>query len=149
MDKSNKDLIIEISLVVIFLIIVIPVCVNASAKFRDAKIKAECNNNISINIATRNSDKIIEMRNMNKKTSKINLVLKITKYANEYAINLNDEIKNLKDMTHTEDENNYYFDLGDFEVEKYNEVKFKLLLVNNNVDSENITYSFITEDVNC
>ena len=149
MDKSNKDLIIEISLVMIFLIIVIPVCVNASAKFRNAKAKAECNNNISINIATRNTDKIIEMRNMNKKTSKINLVLKITKYVNEYAINLNDEIKNLNDMAHTEDENNYYFDLGDFEVEKYNEIKFKLLLVNNNVDSENITYSFITEDVNC
>ena len=56
MEKSNKELILEIALVVIFLLIVIPVCVNASAKFRSAKQKVACNNNISINIATRNSE---------------------------------------------------------------------------------------------
>ena len=149
MDKSNKDLIIEIIFVAIFLIIIVPVCVNASAKFREAKQKAECNNKLSINIATKNTNKIIEMRNMNNKVSKVTLILKITKYSNEYAINLNNEIKNLNDMEKIEDENNYYFNLGSYEVEKYNEVKFKLLLINNKVDTENITYSFITEAENC
>ncbi|MBQ6495339.1 MAG: hypothetical protein IJI49_04990 [Bacilli bacterium] len=149
MEKSNKDLIIEIAFVTIFLLIVVPVCVNASANFREAKLKAECSNNISINIATKNSNKIIEMTNLNKKPSKTKLILKITKYINEYAINLNDEIKKLNDMDHTEDDNNYYFNLGTYEVEKYNEVKFKLLLINNLVDSENITYSFITEEESC
>ena len=52
-------------------------------------------------------------------------------------------------MEKIEDENNYYFNLGSYEVEKYNEVKFKLLLINNKVDTENITYSFITEAENC
>ena len=133
----------------IFLLIIVPVCVNASAKFREAKLKAECNSNISINIATKNTNKIIEMSNLNKKPSKTKLILKITKFVNEYAINLNDEIKKLNEMDHTEDENNYYFNLGTYEVEKYNEVKFKLLLTNNLVESENITYSFITEEESC
>lgn len=149
MEKSNKDLIIEIGFVTIFLLIIVPVCVNASAKFREAKLKAECNSNISINIATKNTNKIIEMSNLNKKPSKTKLILKITKFVNEYAINLNDEIKKLNEMDHTEDENNYYFNLGTYEVEKYNEVKFKLLLTNNLVESENITYSFITEEESC
>ena len=149
MEKSNKDLIIEIGFVTIFLLIIVPVCVNASAKFREAKLKAECNSNISINIATKNTNKIIEMSNLNKKPSKTKLILKITKFVNEYAINLSDEIKKLNEMDHTEDENNYYFNLGTYEVEKYNEVKFKLLLTNNLVESENITYSFITEEESC
>ena len=149
MEKTNKELIFEISLVTLFLIIIIPVCVNASANFNKAKEKALCNSNISINIATKNSNKIIEMRNMNKKASNVKLILKITKYSNKYAININNEIKNLDEMEHTEDENNYYYNLGSYEVDKYNEINFKLLLLENVVDRENITYSFITEEENC
>lgn len=149
MKKSNKDLIIEISIVSLFLIIIIPACVNASAKFNEAKAKAACNSKISINIATKSDNKIIEMRNMNKKTSQVNLILKITKYSNKYAVSINDNVRELSDIEHTEDENNYYYNLGTFEVEKYNEVKFRLLLLENIVDMENITYSFITEEANC
>ena len=149
MEKSNKDLIIEIILVTVFLIIIVPVCVNASAKYRNAKLKAECNSKISINIEVKNSDKIIEMHNMNKKPTNVKLILKITKYINEYAINVNDEIKNLNDISHTEDEENYYFNLGSYEVDKYNEVKFRLLQINNIIESESITYSFIAEEENC
>ncbi len=149
MERTNKEIIIELCLVTLFLLIIIPVCVNASAKFRLAKEKASCNNNISINIATKDSNKIIEMYNLSKEKTNVRLILKISKYVNEYAVNVNDEIKNLKDLTRTEDDNNYYFNLGTYDVEKYNEVKFKLMLINNVVETENITYSFMTEEENC
>ena len=149
MNKSNKELILEIVIMVIFLIIAIPACVNASNKYNKRKELLLCNSNVSVNIKTKEDNKIVELTNLNNSRSKVNLILKISKYSNEYAINVDDEYIELKTLTHTEDDNHYYYNLGSYEFEKTKDIKFKLILLESRIDLENITYSFMTEEENC
>ena len=149
MNKSNKELLLEIIIMAIFLAVAIPACVNASNKYNRRKEELMCNSNISVDIKNNNNNKIIELTNLNKKASKVNLILKISKYSNEYAVNIDDNYYELKTMSRTEDENYYYYNIGAYEIEKNKEVKFKLQLLESKVDEESITYSFMTEEENC
>ena len=149
MNKSNKELILEIIIMALFVIIIVPVCVNASASYNKRKATLECNNRIAVNIKINGNNKMIQLTNLNKKESKVNLILKITKYSNEYAVKIEDKYLELKTMTHTEDDKYFYYNIGSYEISKYKELPFSLVLLENKVEEEYITYSFMTEEENC
>ena len=149
MNKSNKDLILEIIIMVIFVIIIVPVCVDATASYNKRKENLSCNSRIAVNIEINGNNKMIQLTNLNKQVSKVNLVLKITKYSNEYAIKIEDKYLELKTMMHTEDDKYYYYNIGSYEINKYKELPFSLVLLENKTEEEYITYSFMTEEENC
>lgn len=145
MDKESKRLISEIIFMVIFLLVVIPICVSASTSYNDSKSKLQCISNISIDIANGNDNKIIRLSNLDDRKTNVNLILKISKFSSKYIVELDDNIYNLNDMFYTEDEDFYYYNLGVYEINQYREFKFRLILVESDIYDDDIIYSFMTE----
>lgn len=140
MDKDIKKLICEIILMVIIIIITIPICVNASNNYK----KMQNYNNISINIENKNNNKTIKIKNYNVE-KKFNLILKTSKFSNEYKITLDGVDYNLKDVVYSEDQENYYFNLGSYEIKNNKNINFSMELSGNYIYDDNISYSFLAE----
>ena len=149
MKKDFKSLIAEIILMIVIMLIVIPICVNASHNYNEKKSHIQQYNNIAIDIKNNNSNNYININNYNKDKKVINLVMKTTKFSNEYVVKLNDKEYNLKDIPHTEDKENYYFNLGSYEVKKVTNIRFSMSLVGDEIYDDSITYSFVAEVANC
>ena len=140
MDKDIKKLICEIILMVIIIIITILICVNASNNYK----KMQNYNNISINIENKNNNKTIKIKNYNVE-KKFNLILKTSKFSNEYKITLDGVDYNLKDVVYSEDQENYYFNLGSYEIKNNKNINFSMELSGNYIYDDNISYSFLAE----
>lgn len=149
MDKDVKTLICEIILMIIMLMIIIPICVNASNSYSNKKENMQKYNNIAVNISNNKSNMIVTINNYNKKKMVVNLILKTSKFSNNYMVQLDDKKYDLSDVVYTEDDNNYYFNLGSYEVDNSVDVEFQLNLVGNEIYDDSITYSFLTEVANC
>ena len=145
MDKENKRLISEIIFMIIFLLVVIPICVSASTSYNDKKNKMQCISNISIDILSEDSNKLIRLDNLGENKVNVNLILRISKFYGKYMVELDNNKYNLNDMFYNEDEEYYYYNLGVYEISEYREFEFRLIATGDNVYDDEIVYSFMTE----
>ncbi len=148
-EKNYKYFIAELILMFIIMFIIIPICVNASHNYNEKKSNIQQYNNISIDINRINSNMFVNINNYNKDKKVINLIMKTTKFSNDYLVVIDDKEYNLKDIPHTEDKDNYYFNLGSYEIKKVANVKFSLKLIGDEIYDDSITYSFVAEVANC
>ncbi|MBR3161911.1 MAG: hypothetical protein IKF19_04195 [Bacilli bacterium] len=147
--NSLKFLVAEIVLMIMIMLIIIPICVNASHNYKEKKSNIQQYNNIAIDIKYIDSNKYVNVSNYNDEKKVINLIMKTTKFSNEYIVYLDDKEYRLNDIPHTEDKDYYYFNLGSYEVRKVTSVKFSLNLLGDEIYDDSITYSFVAEVANC
>lgn len=148
-DDEIKRLIVEIITVIILFIIAVPICVNASNNYNEKKNNMQKYNNIVVDISDINSSKIVTINNYNNKKKTVNLILKTSKFYDEYMVKIDDEEYLLRDIVYSEDDNYYYFNLGSYEVKDKKEIDFKLELIGNEIYDDCISYSFLAEVANC
>ena len=148
MENDFKSLIAEMIIMIIIIIIVIPICVNASHNYNEKKSSIQQHNNIMVDIKNIDSNMYLDINNYNKDKKIINLIMKTTKFSNEYIIKLDDKEYNLKDIPHTEDKDYYYFNLGSYQIKKAKQIKMSLKLLGDEIYDDSITYSFIAEAAN-
>lgn len=145
MDKECKRLIFEIVSLVLFLIIIVPVCVNASDKYNKQKEVMLSGKGVSVDISHNGDMKKVTIYSNYNNLMKVNLILKISKFSNDYEVHLDDIVYNINDLEYTEDDNYRYYKLGVYDVDKIREFDFKLKTIGSVYYSETIIYSFITE----
>lgn len=148
-DDEIKRLIVEIITVIILFIIAVPICVNASNNYNEKKNNMQKYNNIVVDISDINSSKIVTINNYNNKKKTVNLILKTSKFYDEYMVKIDDEEYLLRDIVYSEDDNYYYFNLGSYEVKDKKEIDFNLELIGNEIYDDCISYSFLAEVANC
>ena len=148
-DDEIKRLIVEIIAVIILFIIAVPICVNASNNYNEKKNNMQKYNNIVVDISDINSSKIVTINNYNNKKKTVNLILKTSKFYDEYMVKIDDEEYLLRDIVYSEDDNYYYFNLGSYEVKDKKEIDFNLELIGNEIYDDCISYSFLAEVANC
>ena len=145
MDKEIKRLVGEIISLMLLLIIVVPICVNASSRYREQKEVLLSGVGTAVDIAHNGDTKKITIYSNYDKVMKVNLIMKISKFSNDYEVYLEDQVYNIDDLEYTEDENYQYYKLGIYEVDKSREFDFKLKTKGSLYYDETITYSFMTE----
>ena len=149
MDKDIKALIAHIIVMIVILIIISCICINANRDYNMKKNSIQQYNNVVIDIKNNDSKMYVNVNNYNKDKKVINLILKTSKFSNEYRVGLDDMEYNLNTVPRTEDKEYYYFDLGSYEIVKTKSIKFSLDLVGDDVYDDSITYSFVAEVANC
>ena len=149
MNNDIKSLRVEIILMVLILLIIIPICVNASHNYSKKKSSIQQYNNVSIDIKYQDSAMFINVNNYNKNKKVVNLIMRTTKFSNEYVIELDGKEYNLKDIPYTEDDDHYYFNLGVYKVDKVKKIKFAMSILGDDIYDDSITYSFVAEAANC
>lgn len=152
---DNKVFIREIICLTLFLIIIIPICVNATNRYnkREDYLKnceevfVDISNNdkgVSDNVI---SSKIVTIINESQEGLKVNLIFKIAKFTNSYTLKIGDKNYNLDELDYIEDNDYLYYNLGLFEVDKINNLDFYLIL-NNEISYDNsVSYSFLVKGV--
>lgn len=145
MDKELRKLLFEIISLTLLLVIVIPICVNASDKYNEQKEAFFTNVGVSIDISNNGDKKKVTVYSNYDKSIKLSLVMKITKFSNDYDVILDNEVYNINDLEYTEDEENRYYRLGIYDVKQYREFDFKLRPKGSIYYDETIIYSFMTE----
>ena len=145
MDKELRGLVVEIFCIVLFLIIVVPICVNASSQYRMRKEELLAGQKASVDISNRGEYKFIKVTSGFDKPVKMNLVMRISKFNDDYLIHLDDQTYNLRDLEYTEDDNYQYYTLGVFEVLKERVLQFKIEVKDKAYYDETISYGFYTE----
>lgn len=148
MDKDTKTLICDVILLLLIMAISIPICVNASRDYNKKKYSLQSDSNISVSISNENSNFFVSIYNYNSKSKTVNLILKTSKFSNDYNITLDDKVYNLKEIARTEDDNYYYFYLGSYKIKKHKQIKFDLNLIGDEVYDDSIQYGFLTETLN-
>ena len=145
MDKELKRLVVEICSIVLLLVIVIPICVNASSDYRSKRDALLVGNKASVDISNNGEYKQIRVTSGVDDTVKMSLVMRISKFNDEYLIYLDDKEYSLSDLEYTEDENYQYYNLGNFDVEKERVFQFKIKVKDKSYYDETISYGFFTE----
>ena len=145
MDKELKRLVVEIVSLVLLLVIVVPICVNASSECRSKKDAVLVGNKASVDISNKGEYKQIKVTSGVDKAVKMNLIMKISKFNDDYLIYLDDQIYNLRDLEYTEDDNYQYYNLGVFDVIKEKVFQFKIKVKDKSYYDETISYGFFTE----
>lgn len=145
MEKEEKRLIIEICTLIILLIIVIPICINASRDYREKKEVLLKGTNTSVDITYNGDMKKVTIYSNHDDSVRVNLVLKTNKLLNDYQVLLDDDSYVLSELDNFSDGEYLYYNLGIYEVDRIREFDFKLSVIGDTYYSETITYSFVTE----
>ena len=145
MDKELKSIVIEIVAIVILMVIAIPICVNASRDYQAKKGDILESRRATINIGNTGKIKDVTVYSNAKKPIKINLYLKINKFDDDYVIGLDGKDYNIRDFDMREDQDNRYYNLGFYEIDKSRTFKFQITARDKSYYDETITYSFVTE----
>ena len=145
MDKELKGLVVEIFSIMLLLVIVIPICVNASSEYRSQKDAVLIGRKATVDISNKGEYKEIRVTSGTDRTIKVNLVMKISKFNDEYLIRLDDQEYNLRDLEYSEDENYQYYNLGIYEVNQEKVFQFKISVKDKSYYDETISYGFYTE----
>ncbi len=145
MNKELKRLVVEIISLVLLLIVVIPICVNASSEYRLKKDAVLIGDKASVDISNKGEYKQIKISSGVDKTVKMNLVMRISKFNDDYLIYLDDQVYNLRELEYTEDDNYQYYNLGIYEVTKEKIFQFKIKVKDKSYYDETISYGFFTE----
>ena len=145
MDKEIKGLVVEIISLVLVLIIIIPICVNASSNYKEKKEQLFFGNRTSVDIANHGEIKKITVTSEYDGEFPVRLKLKISKFSDEYLIYLDDQVFEIKNLEYTEDLEYQYYNLGIYEIDEKRVFNFKLKVKDKSYYDETISYSFYTE----
>ena len=145
MDKELKRLVIEIITLVLLLVVVVPVCVDASSQYRLNQDAVMIGRKASVDISNKGEYKEIKVTSGVERPVKINLVMKISKFNDDYIIGLDDQQYNLRDLEYTEDDNYQYYNLGIYDVDSQRIFKFNIMVKDKSYYDETISYGFYTE----
>ena len=148
-DNEIRELICEIILFVILLLVMVPICVNASNNYKESTSKIQNCVDMSVSINSVDGKKFVVLDNYGEKEVNINLVLKIREFSNEYMIKLGNRDIYLSDLERTSDGEFYYYDLGDYTISKKEEIEYKIVLVGDEIYNDNVSYSFVAEVLYC
>lgn len=153
---ENKKLIGELVLLFIFLLIVIPICVNASNDYGEREEYLDRCNKVFVDIYNSDnisndskviSSKLVTISNGNEYSIKIGLGFRIAKYTNSYTVNIGNNSYNLDTLEYTDDGDYFYYNLGVFEVNDVTNLDFSLVL-NNDISYDNsVSYSFYVKGI--
>lgn len=146
-ERELKRLIGEILGLVLLLLIIIPICANASSEYNERKETMLNVAKSSVDISNKGDIKEVTVITNRNQTAKINLLLKISNFSDEYVIFLDDKQYELKNIEYTEAEEYRYYNLGIYEVNDHRVFKFKIQPKDKVYYDETLTYSFITEGV--
>ncbi len=146
-DKEIKRLVVEILSLMLVLIIVVPICVHASENYQLKEQELLNIAKASIDISNKGDIKEVTVITGTDRDVKVNLLLKINKFSDEYFIFLDEEKYELNQLEYTEDEEHRYYNLGIYEVNDHRVFEFKIHPVDKVYYDEMLTYSFITEGV--
>ena len=142
MEKELRGLVVEIVLTVIMMIIIIPICADASSEYRKTKEALLSGKDAVIDISNnRDMKKVTVYSNYDMKV-RISLFFKINDFIGDYSIYFENNTYKLSDLEYILDNGNRYYQLGIYEIDYLREFDFKLIRENYN---ETITYSFVTE----
>lgn len=144
MEKELKGLIIEVVVISIFLIIAVPLCIKASHNYQQEKETHLNAFNTTIDVNRKENYKEVNIYSNTTKNIEIKLGLMISKYYDEYYINIDNKTYKLNDLEYKEDENNRYYILGTYNINKVKTINFSLNPINQNYFKENLIYSFYT-----
>ena len=146
MDKELRGYVIELITMIIILIFIVPICANASNKYSTKQeiLLSGLNTTIDITNKEGNLKQLNLYSNVNKPI-KVKLGLKITKFYDEYTVNIDEKVYNLNDLECLEDENNRYYILGTYEITETKNIDFELKVKEKNYYDESLTSSFYTE----
>lgn len=145
MDKELKGIVGEIIAVIILMVIAIPICVKASSDYQTKKDKMIIGNHASVDISNRGEIKKVTVNSDNNKDISVYLILKISKFDDEYIVYLDDQIFDLKDLEYTEDNDNYYYNLGLYSIKEKRTFDFRITVKDKSYYNETISYSFYTK----
>ncbi len=145
MDKELKGIVGEIIALIILMIIAIPICVKASSDYQTKKDKMIIGNHASVDISNRGEIKKVTVNSDNNKDISVYLILKISKFDDEYIVYLDDQIFDLKDLEYTEDNDNYYYNLGLYPIKRKRTFDFRITVKDKSYYKETISYSFYTK----
>lgn len=145
MDKELKGIVGEIIALIILMIIAIPICVKASSDYQAKKDKMIIGNHASVDISNRGEIKKVTVNSDNNKDISVYLMLKISKFDDEYIVYLDDQIFDLKDLEYTEDNDNYYYNLGLYPIKRKRTFDFRITVKDKSYYKETISYSFYTK----
>lgn len=145
MDKELRGLVFEIIAIAIMLVIVVPICVNASGRYREQKEALLEGVGTSVDISHEGDMKKVTVYSGNNNPVRVNLVLRINKIVNNYDIYFEENVYNIKDLECVEDEQYRYYRLGIYEIDEEREFSFKIVAKDSNYYNETIVYSFLTE----
>jgi len=145
MEKELRRLVLEIVMITLLMIIVVPICVQASADYQEKKDVLLNGIGTTVDISHNGDKKKITIYSNHDNVVKVNLIMKISKFSNDYLIYLDDEIYDIHALEYTEDDENQYYNLGIYSVDKIREFDFKLQVKDKIYYEETITYSFMTE----
>lgn len=145
MDKELKGIVGEIIILITLMIIAIPICVKASSDYQSKKDKMIIGNHASVDISNRGEIKKVTVNSENNKDISVYLILKISKFDDEYIVYLDDQIFDLKDLEYTEDNDNYYYNLGLYPIKRKRTFDFRITVKDKSYYKETISYSFYTK----
>lgn len=145
MDKELKGIVGEIIILITLMIIAIPICVKASSDYQAKKDKMIIGNHASVDISNRGEIKKVTVNSENNKDISVYLILKISKFDDEYIVYLDDQIFDLKDLEYTEDNDNYYYNLGLYPIKRKRTFDFRITVKDKSYYKETISYSFYTK----
>ena len=144
MDKELKGLIIEIVTIVILLIIAIPLCVKASTTYQEKKNKMFIGSHASVDKSNRGEIKKVTIKSEENQKISVYLMLKISKFDDEYIVYLDDSVFDLNQLEYTEDEENRYYNLGLYTLKDKRTFDFRIVVKDRSYYNETISYSFYT-----
>ena len=145
MDKELKSLIVEIITLTLLLIIIVPICAQASADYQEKKDVLLRGTDTSVDISHNGETKKLTIYSNHDGVMRVNLIMKINKFGNDYIICLDDQEYEIRQLDYTEDEEYMYYNLGIYEVDQKREFDFQLKTKDKTYYEETITYSFLTE----
>ena len=145
MDKELRGLVIEIFSIILLLIIVIPICVSASCQYQLRKDSITIGNKSSVDISNKGDVKEIKITSGVDRVVKMNLVMKISKFNDDYLIYLDDQEYDLRNLEYHEDDNYQYYQLGVYEVDNEKVIRFRIKVKDKSYYDETISYGFFTE----
>jgi len=145
MDRELRGYVIEIIIMVIFLVIAIPICVDASSRYNDNKQKVLNGLNTTIDVLNNGDMKTIYLYNSSNDSVKVKLGMMISKFYDEYLVTVDDSIYNLNELEYLEDDSYRYYVLGTYEIDDIEIVDFDLKIKDKSYFDDEIAYGFYVE----
>ena len=145
MEKELKGLIIEIITMIIILMITVPICAEASNNYKKQKNTLLDAINTTIDVTNKEDSKELNIYSNTNKNIQIKLGLMISHFYDEYYIIIDGITYNLNDLDYKEDENNRYYIIGSYEIDKVRKIDFQLKPQNQDYYKEDLIYSFYAQ----
>lgn len=155
-NREVRDLVWDIVTIVLFLVIIIPICVSASNNYNNKEVYTTTTKDLYADLAENPdkdtnykviSDKIVTIGTKKENSFKVSIVFKVQKFKNDYTLVLDDKSYDLGKTDYVEDKGYLYYNLGTFDIDKESKMNFKLIMNNDISLDDSVSYSFLVEGI--